>query len=106
MRRPRLWLVAGALLLVVIAAWVAYSIAYTVPNIRVGMTQQEVEAILGQPTMRTQDEGRSGVGVYRAAPGWLLSRHDLYIVTYDTSGQVASYDLIEDDFGPPRWTHH
>jgi hypothetical protein len=105
MQRRQLWLVSGLLLLLVIAFWVGCSIGYTVPNIRVGMTEQEVEAILGKPNMRKQDEGHSGVGVYRAAPGWLLSRHDIYIVTYDAAGHVASYDLIEDDFGRPRWTH-
>src|SRR5690349_19827430 len=98
MQRRRLWWIAGVLLLVVIAAWVATSIAYPVPHIRVGMTEQEVEALLGTPSNRIQDEGRSGVGVYRAVPDWLLSRNDIYIVTFDTAGRVASYDLFEDDF--------
>ena len=104
-RRRRLWLVAGVLLLVALAAWVAWSAAYPVPEIRVGMTEQEVEARLGEPDGRTHDVGRTGVGVYPAAPRWLLGRHDLYIVTYDAEGRVAGYDLFENSYGGSRWTH-
>ncbi len=106
MRRRRLWLVACVLLLVGFAAWVAWSVAYPVPEIRVGMTETEVEARLGKPDVRTQDVGRSGVGVYPAAPRWLLGRHDLYIVTYDADGRVAGYDLFENNYRGSRWTRH
>ncbi len=104
--RRRLWLTAGALLLTALAAWVACSVAYAVPGIRVGMTEEEVEATLGKPGMRRQDAGRSGFGLYAASPRWLLGRHDVYVVTYDAEGRVAGYDLIENNLRGSRWTHH
>ena len=105
-RRRRLWLVAGTLLLLGVAGWVAWSVAYPVPEIGVGMTEPEVEARLGRPDVRTQDVGHSGVGVCPAAPRWLLGRHDLYVVSYDADGRVAGFDLFENDYRGSRWTHH
>jgi len=55
--------------------------------------------------VRIHEAGHSGVGVYRAIPRWVLGRHDAYIVTYDSDGRVADYDLIESGYGPTRWTH-
>jgi len=89
-----------------LAAWVAWSVVYPVPQIRTGMTEQEVEAVVGKPGVRTHDEGHSEVGVYRAIPRWLLGRHDTYIVTYDHDGRVAHYDLFESGFGGSSWIHH
>ena len=93
-------------MLVGLAAWVSWSVAYTIPDIRIGMTEQELEARLGKPDIRRQDVGRSGFGLYPAVPRWLLGRHDVYIVTYDADGWVASYDLFEHNFGRSHWTHH
>jgi hypothetical protein len=77
-----------------------------VPEIRVGTTEQEIESILRKAETRTDDVGHSGVGVYRAVPRWALGRQDYYIVTYDTDGRIAGYDLVENNFRGSRWTHH
>jgi len=89
MRRQRIRLVAVLLVLGGLAAWVAWSVVYLVPQIRTGMTEQAVEAVLRKPGVRTHDEGHSGVGVYRAFPRWLLGRNDTYIITCDHDGRVA-----------------
>jgi hypothetical protein len=94
------------LMLICMASWVALSAFYPVAQIRQGMTEQEVETALGIADMRTHDPGHGGVGVYQAAPGWLLGRHDIYIVTYGEDGRVTQFDLIEHDFGKSRSTHH
>jgi hypothetical protein len=103
--RRRDWWVAGVVLLVVVA-WVVASVAWPVPEVRTGMTEQEVEALLGSPIQpRIQDEGHSGVAVYSAVPRWLLSRNDWYLITYDPEGRVAHYDRVESGFlGHRRWT--
>jgi hypothetical protein len=102
----RFQLAVVILMLICMASWVVLSAVQPVATIRVGMTEQEVEAAVGKPDMRKHDPGRGEFGVYQAATGWLLGRHDVYLVTYGEDGRVAEFDLIEHDFGRSRSTHH
>jgi hypothetical protein len=93
------------LILICMATWIVVSAVYPVAHLGLGMTEQEVEAAVGKPDMRTHEAGQGDVGVYPASSRWLLGRHDIYIVTYGEDGRVAHFDLIENDFGGSRWTH-
>src|SRR5256885_45837 len=63
MRRRRILVAATLLLFVWVITWIVCSIAWPVPEIRVGMAEHEVEVVLGKPGIRTHEEGHSGVGV-------------------------------------------
>jgi hypothetical protein len=97
--------VGAILMLICMVTWIVVSVAFPVAAIRLRMTEPEVEAALGKPDMRTQP-GKAGVGVYPATSRWLVGRHDLYIVTFGEDGRVAQFELLENDFGNSRWTHH
>jgi hypothetical protein len=88
-----------------VLVWIGLSATYSVPEIRVAMTEREVEAVLGKPFMSERVDGAYVAGSYHADPRWVLGRQGTYIITFDGEGRVAGYDLIESGFLATRRTH-
>jgi hypothetical protein len=100
MRRRKVWILVGVLLLAIAVA--GYYVLSNESPVRVGMTQGEVDAVLGEPiALGVPDGDDSGWAWYERKLGWGESTQ--FIDVRFSGGKVVRVEAYPPRVRHPKW---